>query len=100
MVEGEWSRTILGMLRLREMMGLVGCSCNPPASYLPLVVVQVATVSILAHLRYLRICISVVLRPLDTICIVRVVASAVRGNGHLLHECRCVVPRPRYHIRI
>ena len=99
-VEGAWSRTILGRLRLGEMILLVGCSCNPPANYLPRIVVRVATVSILAHLRYLRVRISVVLRLLDTICIVRVVASGVRGNDHLLHECRCVVPRLRYRIRI
>ena len=99
-VEGESSPTILGMLRLGEILVLVGCTCNPPASYLPRVVVRVATVSILAHLRYLRVRISVVLRLLDTICIARVVASDSRGSDHFVHECRCVVPRPRYHIRI
>ena len=100
MVEGELSRTILGMLRLGEMIVLVGCSCNPPANYLPRIVVRVATVSILAHLRYLRVRIAVVLRLLDTLCIDGVGASDSRGSDHLLHECRCVVPRPRYRIRI
>ena len=100
MVEDESSRTILGMLRLREMIVLVGCSCNPPASYLPQVVVRVGTVSILALLRYLRVHLSVILRLLDTLYIGGVGASDSRGSGHLLHECHCVVPRPRYHIRI
>ena len=67
MVEGEASPTILGMLRLGEILVLVGCSCSPPASYLPRVVVRVGTVSILALLRYLRVYLSVVLRLLDTL---------------------------------
>ena len=101
MVEGEWSRTILGMPRLGEMMGLVGCSCNPPANYLPRIVVRVAIVSIVAHLRYLRVLIFVVLRLPDTLCIGGVGACGFRGNDHLLRGCRCEIPHPpRYHIRI
>ena len=81
-------------------MVLVGCNCNLPASYLPRVVARVATVSILAHLRYLQVRISIVLRLLDILSIDEVGVSGSRKSYHLRHVVPHVALRLRCHIRI
>ena len=100
MVEGESSRTNSDMLRLGWMIRSVGCSCSPSTSYLPRVRVRVATVRRFLHPRCRWARIFVGLHLLDTLCISGVDASNSRGSGHLIHECNCVVPRHRCHIRI
>jgi hypothetical protein len=74
------------------MTDFVGYSYNPPASYLPRVGVQVATVSVSTHLRRLPSS-----KMLD---IGGMGASGSRGSDLVYHVHKRVVLHPRCRIRI